>query len=159
MWLSYLLWLKRSKIQLISQLTQNAEAGKEGTVQSSEQIELTLDENLNQAASKSAEIIQAQQTNLTTHTSTLSAHLREKLSAISTSVNTTSDQLIQLSISTLTDSQKELSKIISDTNLAIDEDKEKLRTAFGQDIEQNFQSYVKSLNLIKYWYVILFIYT
>jgi sugar-specific transcriptional regulator TrmB len=141
--------LNTIEIQLIAQLTQNAEEGKEGTVQSSEQIKLTLDENLNQVASKSAEIIQAQQINLTTHTSTLSAQLREKLSAISTSANTTSDQLIQLSTSTLTGSQKELSKIISDTNLAIDEDKEKLRTAFGQDIEQNLQSYVKSLDLIK----------
>lgn len=135
--------------QLIDQLTQIAEEGKEGSVQTSEQIEMALEETKNKIISKGAEIIQAQQSSLITHTNTLSDQLREKLSALSNSVNATLEQLIELSTSTLSGSQRELSKIVSDTSQAIEEDNEKLKTAFGQDIEQSLQSHAKSLDLIK----------
>ncbi len=135
--------------QLIDQLTQIAEEGKEGSIQTSEQIEMALEETKNQTVSKSTEIIQDQQSSLTTHTNTLTDQLREKLSALSNSINSTVEQVIELSTSTLSDSQRELSKIISDTSQAIEEDNEKLKTAFGQDIEQILQSYAKSLELIK----------
>ncbi len=141
--------LNTIQTQLIDQLTQIAEEGKEGSVLTSEQIEMVLEETKNQTVSKGAEIIQAQQSSLTTHTNTLSDQLREKLSALGNSVNATLDQLIELSTSTLSGSQRELSKIISDTSQAIDEDNEKLKTAFGQDIEQSLQSHAKSLDLIK----------
>ena len=141
--------LSTIQTQLIDQLTQIAEEGMEGSVQTSEQIEITLEDTKNQTVSKGMEIIQAQQSSLTTQTNTLSDQLRETLSALSNSVNATLDQLIELSTSTLSGSQMELSKIISDTSQAIDEDNEKLKTAFGQDIEQSLQSYAKSLDLIK----------
>ena len=133
--------LSTIQTQLINRLTQIVEEGKEGTVQTNEQIEMALDETLNQTVLRSAEIIQAQQSNLTTHTNTISDQLREKLSALSNSANATSDQHIESSTSTISGSQRALSKIISDTSLAIDEDNEKLKTAFGQDIEQTLQSH------------------
>lgn len=146
---SFVEQLSTIQTQLLDQLTQNADEGKEGTVQTNEQIELALEETKNQTVTKSAEIIQTQQSSLTTHTNTLSEQLREKLSALSNSVNATLDQLIELSTSTLSGSQSELSKIVSDTSQAIDEDNEKLKSTFGQDIEQSLQSHAKSLDLIK----------
>ncbi|MFX1342767.1 MAG: hypothetical protein ACFFAL_08710, partial [Promethearchaeota archaeon] len=145
---SFVEQLSTIQTQLIDQLTQIAEEGKEESLQTSEQIEIAFKESKNQTISKGAELIQAQQSSLTTHNNTLSVQLRETLSALSNSVNATLDQLIELSTSTLSGSQRGLSKIISDTSLAIDEDNEKLKTVFSQDIEQNLQSYAKSHDLI-----------
>lgn len=146
---SFVEQLGTTQTQLINQLTQIAEEGKEETVQTNEQIETALEETKNQTVLNSTEILQAQQGNLTRHTNTLSGHLREKLSTLSNSLNASLDQLIELSTSTLSGSQSELSRIISDTSQAIDEDNEKLKTSFSQDIEQNLQTHAKSLDLIK----------
>jgi sugar-specific transcriptional regulator TrmB len=139
--------LNTTQTQLLSTLTQEAKEGKEAVDQSSTQIDTTLDKALDQTESKSTEITQGLQTSLASKTDTFATQIQTNLSSISNKVNTTSEQLIQTLTSLLTESQTELNRILSETSQTIEEDNLKIRTGFGQEIEQTLQSFTQTPDL------------
>ncbi|MFX1540948.1 MAG: helix-turn-helix domain-containing protein, partial [Promethearchaeota archaeon] len=141
--------LNASQTQVLTTLTQEADEGKAALDQSNTQIDTALDEILDQTEFKSAEVNQEFQTSLTSKSDLFAKQIQTNLSSINDKVNTTSEQLIQTLTSMLTESQRELDRILSETSQVIEEDNLKTRTGFGQEIEKTLQSFIQTIDLTK----------
>ena len=133
--------------QLLDNLQEVAEEGKEALDQNQAEINTSLENTVNQTLSNNEKTFQTLSDNLKTTTQNIITQFGENLSTFGEKMSSSTEHLLDSLRTTLINSKKELGKQLSESGVAIDNANQSLETQIGQEVEKALQDHTKALDL------------
>ncbi|MFW9935591.1 MAG: hypothetical protein ACFFDU_08870, partial [Candidatus Thorarchaeota archaeon] len=133
--------------QLFDELERVTNEGREELEQHLSEIDTAFNATLNTTLTKNDTSYQTRLETLKIKTQTIIGQLGENLSTLGERMSASSDQFSESLISTLKSSQGDISKLLSNIIVGIEENKKNFQTTIEEQVENALQDQTKTLNL------------